>query len=181
MLIIRSVHFLPDGRSVVDTIGGKRFQVLSRGMKDGYSTADIEYLQDSRVRFSRMSSFKVKKMTVGLTDTFLSGGGHKWTGKAAGAARCSVRTGPSLVPEPEDPLPQPDPAALWTNARARSRHPGTFLKKNNFSSTFNSRINQYMALIALVCVVSHITLINDPLKMKENVLVFLKPKSQFLA
>uniref|UniRef100_A0A3B3DC10 LON peptidase N-terminal domain and ring finger 1 n=1 Tax=Oryzias melastigma TaxID=30732 RepID=A0A3B3DC10_ORYME len=49
MLIIRSVHFLPDGRSVVDTIGGKRFQVLSRGMKDGYSTADIEYLQDSRV------------------------------------------------------------------------------------------------------------------------------------
>lgn len=50
MLIIRSVHFLPDGRSVVDTIGGKRFRVLSRGMKDGYSTADIEHLEDTRVR-----------------------------------------------------------------------------------------------------------------------------------
>lgn len=50
MLIIRSVHFLPDGRSVVDTIGGKRFRVLSRGMKDGYSTADIEHLEDARVR-----------------------------------------------------------------------------------------------------------------------------------
>ncbi|XP_029949850.1 LON peptidase N-terminal domain and RING finger protein 1 [Salarias fasciatus] len=49
MLIIRSVHFLPDGRSVVDTIGGKRFRVLSRGMKDGYSTADIEHLEDTRV------------------------------------------------------------------------------------------------------------------------------------
>uniref|UniRef100_A0A8C5I9L1 LON peptidase N-terminal domain and ring finger 1, like n=1 Tax=Gouania willdenowi TaxID=441366 RepID=A0A8C5I9L1_GOUWI len=49
MLIIRSVHFLPDGRSVVDTIGGKRFRVLSRGMKDGYCTADIEHLEDSRV------------------------------------------------------------------------------------------------------------------------------------
>ncbi|CAG5939823.1 unnamed protein product [Menidia menidia] len=49
MLIIRSVHFLPDGRSVVDTIGGKRFRVLARGMKDGYSTADIEHLEDSRV------------------------------------------------------------------------------------------------------------------------------------
>ncbi|KAM6940543.1 LON peptidase N-terminal domain and RING finger protein 1 [Xenentodon cancila] len=49
MLIIRSVHFLPDGRSVVDTIGGKRFRILSRGMKDGYSTADIEHLVDSRV------------------------------------------------------------------------------------------------------------------------------------
>lgn len=49
MLTIRSVHFLPDGRSVVDTIGGKRFRVLSRGMKDGYSTADIEHLEDTRV------------------------------------------------------------------------------------------------------------------------------------
>lgn len=52
MLIIRSVHFLPDGRSVVDTIGGKRFRVLSRGMKDGYSTADIEHLVDTRVEDS---------------------------------------------------------------------------------------------------------------------------------
>lgn len=50
MLTIRSVHFLPDGRSVVDTVGGKRFRVLSRGMKDGYSTADIEHLEDTRVR-----------------------------------------------------------------------------------------------------------------------------------
>ncbi|XP_061882247.1 LON peptidase N-terminal domain and ring finger 1, like isoform X2 [Entelurus aequoreus] len=49
MLVIRSVHFLPDGRSVVDTIGGKRFRVLSRGMKDGYSIADIEHLEDTRV------------------------------------------------------------------------------------------------------------------------------------
>ncbi|MED6234942.1 hypothetical protein ATANTOWER_009165 [Ataeniobius toweri] len=49
LLIVRSVHFLPDGRSVVDTIGGKRFRVLSRGMKDGYNTADIEHLRDTRV------------------------------------------------------------------------------------------------------------------------------------
>lgn len=52
MLTIRSVHFLPDGRSVVDTIGGKRFRVMSRGMKDGYSTADIEHLGDIRVEDS---------------------------------------------------------------------------------------------------------------------------------
>lgn len=49
MLQIRSVHFLPDGRSVVDTIGGKRFHVLSRGMRDGYCIANIEYLQDTKV------------------------------------------------------------------------------------------------------------------------------------
>lgn len=52
MLQIRSVHFLPDGRSVVDTIGGKRFRVLSRGMKDGYSIANIKYLEDMKVRTS---------------------------------------------------------------------------------------------------------------------------------
>ncbi|XP_062379595.1 LON peptidase N-terminal domain and ring finger 1, like isoform X2 [Sardina pilchardus] len=49
MLLIRSVHFLPDGRSVVDTIGGKRFRVLSRSMKDGYCIADIQYLEDTKV------------------------------------------------------------------------------------------------------------------------------------
>lgn len=49
MLQIRNVHFLPDGRSVVDTVGGKRFRVLKRGMKDGYCTADIEYLEDVKV------------------------------------------------------------------------------------------------------------------------------------
>ncbi|XP_077079512.1 LON peptidase N-terminal domain and RING finger protein 1 [Siphateles boraxobius] len=49
MLQIRSVHFLPDGRSVVDTIGGKRFRVLSRGVKDGYSIANIKYLEDMKV------------------------------------------------------------------------------------------------------------------------------------
>ncbi|XP_007520014.1 LON peptidase N-terminal domain and RING finger protein 1 [Erinaceus europaeus] len=49
MLQIRNVHFLPDGRSVVDTVGGKRFKVLKRGMKDGYCTADIEYLEDIKV------------------------------------------------------------------------------------------------------------------------------------
>uniref|UniRef100_A0A2K5I1T3 RING-type domain-containing protein n=1 Tax=Colobus angolensis palliatus TaxID=336983 RepID=A0A2K5I1T3_COLAP len=49
MLQIRNMHFLPDGRSVVDTVGGKRFRVLKRGMKDGYCTADIEYLEDVKV------------------------------------------------------------------------------------------------------------------------------------
>nr|XP_023670532.1 LON peptidase N-terminal domain and RING finger protein 1-like isoform X1 [Paramormyrops kingsleyae] len=49
MLQIRCVHFLPDGRSVVDTVGGERFRVLARGMRDGYHIADIEYLEDVKV------------------------------------------------------------------------------------------------------------------------------------
>lgn len=46
MLEIRDVQYFPDGRSVVDTIGGRRFKVLSRGKRDGYSTAKVEFLSD---------------------------------------------------------------------------------------------------------------------------------------
>ncbi|XP_059144291.1 LON peptidase N-terminal domain and RING finger protein 3-like [Physella acuta] len=50
MLEIRDVQYFPDGRSVVDTIGGRRFKVLSRGKRDGYNTAKVEFLFDKPVR-----------------------------------------------------------------------------------------------------------------------------------
>ncbi|XP_078073608.1 LON peptidase N-terminal domain and RING finger protein 1-like isoform X2 [Mustelus asterias] len=49
MLHIRNIHFLPDGRSIVDTVGGSCFKVLQRGQKDGYYIANIEYLKDVKV------------------------------------------------------------------------------------------------------------------------------------
>uniref|UniRef100_A0A8C5W7P0 LON peptidase N-terminal domain and ring finger 2 n=1 Tax=Leptobrachium leishanense TaxID=445787 RepID=A0A8C5W7P0_9ANUR len=49
MLHVRDVKFFPDGRSVVDTVGLKRFKVLSHGQRDGYHTANIEYLADIKV------------------------------------------------------------------------------------------------------------------------------------
>uniref|UniRef100_A0A8B9ITX2 LON peptidase N-terminal domain and RING finger protein 1 n=1 Tax=Amazona collaria TaxID=241587 RepID=A0A8B9ITX2_9PSIT len=49
MLEIRQIELLADGRSLVDTIGRRRFRVLSRGHRDGYNTADIEYLEDRKV------------------------------------------------------------------------------------------------------------------------------------
>ncbi|NXF29301.1 LONF1 protein, partial [Nyctibius bracteatus] len=49
MLEIRQIELLADGRSLVDTIGRQRFRVLSRGHRDGYNTADIEYLEDKKV------------------------------------------------------------------------------------------------------------------------------------
>ncbi|OCT95298.1 LON peptidase N-terminal domain and RING finger protein 2 [Xenopus laevis] len=49
MLQVRDVKFFPDGRSVVDTIGLNRFKVLSHGQRDGYNTANIEYLEDTKV------------------------------------------------------------------------------------------------------------------------------------
>ncbi|XP_059820446.1 LON peptidase N-terminal domain and RING finger protein 2 isoform X2 [Hypanus sabinus] len=49
ILEIRDVKFFPDGRSVVDTVGKRRFKVLHHGQRDGYSTANIEYLEDDKV------------------------------------------------------------------------------------------------------------------------------------
>lgn len=46
MLEIRDVQYFPDGRSVLDTIGGRRFKVLSRGQRDGYNTAKVEFIKD---------------------------------------------------------------------------------------------------------------------------------------
>jgi len=46
MLEIRDIQYFPDGRSVVDTMGGRRFKVVDRGTKDGYSTASVEFLHD---------------------------------------------------------------------------------------------------------------------------------------
>lgn len=49
MLEILDLDLLPDGRSYVDTVGRSRFRVLRRGKRDGYHTADIEYMEDHKV------------------------------------------------------------------------------------------------------------------------------------
>ncbi|XP_031223142.1 LON peptidase N-terminal domain and RING finger protein 2 [Mastomys coucha] len=49
MLEIKDVRTFPDGSSVVDAIGISRFRVLSHRHRDGYNTADIEYLEDEKV------------------------------------------------------------------------------------------------------------------------------------
>lgn len=50
LLEIRNVQFFADGRSVVDSIGKRRFKVLHQGQRDGYNTADIEYIEDQKVQ-----------------------------------------------------------------------------------------------------------------------------------
>ncbi|XP_075066211.1 LON peptidase N-terminal domain and RING finger protein 1-like isoform X2 [Mixophyes fleayi] len=49
MLEILHLDFLPDGRSLVETIGRRRFRVLQRGQLDGYHKAEIEYLVDKKL------------------------------------------------------------------------------------------------------------------------------------
>ncbi|KAM6251856.1 LON peptidase N-terminal domain and RING finger protein 3 isoform 2-T2 [Spheniscus humboldti] len=50
ILEIRNVEFFADGRSVVDSIGKRRFKVIRHSQRDGYNTADIEYIEDQKVQ-----------------------------------------------------------------------------------------------------------------------------------
>ena len=54
MLEIRDIRYFPDGRSIVDCVGGRRFKVKSRGHRDGYHTARVEYLSDREIPLERL-------------------------------------------------------------------------------------------------------------------------------
>lgn len=64
MLEILTLELLPDGRSYVDTVGGSRFRVLKRGQRDGYHTADIEYLEDLKVRVAVITNYSKTRSTL---------------------------------------------------------------------------------------------------------------------
>jgi len=49
LLEIGDVKFFSDGRSVVNTVGMRRFKVIQHSERDGYNMADIEYLEDVTV------------------------------------------------------------------------------------------------------------------------------------
>ncbi|XP_061454111.1 LON peptidase N-terminal domain and RING finger protein 3 isoform X2 [Rhineura floridana] len=64
ILEIRNVEFFADGRSVVDSIGKRRFRVLQHGQRDGYNTADIEYIEDEMVQGTEYSGLIVLHNSV---------------------------------------------------------------------------------------------------------------------
>ncbi|CAG0880455.1 unnamed protein product [Darwinula stevensoni] len=60
LLEIRDIQYFPDGRSVVDTIGAKRFRVLTRGTRDGYNTATVEPFMDMPPSEDMLTELKKK-------------------------------------------------------------------------------------------------------------------------
>ncbi|XP_058123322.1 uncharacterized protein LOC131294412 [Anopheles ziemanni] len=49
MLDIRDCVQLGDGCSILSTVGGRRFRVLTRHEKDGYDTANVEFFEDEKI------------------------------------------------------------------------------------------------------------------------------------
>ncbi|KAG0728071.1 LON peptidase N-terminal domain and RING finger protein 3 [Chionoecetes opilio] len=55
MLEIRDVEYTADGRSIVNTVGSRRFRIVRKSVKDGYNTAAVEFLQDISVTSSNLA------------------------------------------------------------------------------------------------------------------------------
>lgn len=49
LLYIRGIIYTQDGRSIVDTIGQRRFRVIERDMRDGYCTARVQLIRDDPI------------------------------------------------------------------------------------------------------------------------------------
>lgn len=64
ILEIREVQYFPDGRSLVDCMGGKRFRVLSRGQRDGYQTAKVEFLADNQPEGQELEELKLLSQSM---------------------------------------------------------------------------------------------------------------------
>lgn len=97
MLEINSLELLPDGRSYVDTVGGSRFRVLKRGQRDGYHTADIEFLEDQRVDGDDL------EMLQRLHDSVYQQA-HDWYERLGGRLREQINRQYGVMPDKDDDI-----------------------------------------------------------------------------
>ncbi|XP_059080248.1 LON peptidase N-terminal domain and RING finger protein 3-like isoform X2 [Tigriopus californicus] len=94
LLEIRDIQYFPDGRAVVDTVGGRRFKVISRDVRDGYHTANVEFIKDDKVLPEYVPELKSLHQEV-LT-TALS-----WFNNMAREIRDGIVSHYGQIPDPE--------------------------------------------------------------------------------
>ncbi|KAM6427346.1 LON peptidase N-terminal domain and RING finger protein 3 isoform 3-T3 [Liasis olivaceus] len=108
ILEIRNVEVFADGRSVVDSIGKRRFKVIQHSQCDGYNTADIEYIEDKMVQGEDRAGLMV------LHD-FVYDQAYRWFSSLKSALKIRIlhHFGPMPLKE-SDPQMNPDgPAWCW--------------------------------------------------------------------
>ena len=64
MLEIRNVQYFVDGRSVVETVGGRRFWVITRGHRDGYDTAKVEFIKDRPIMADEQQGMQIMFLII---------------------------------------------------------------------------------------------------------------------
>ena len=115
LLHIVNMHLLPDGRSLIETVGVSRFRVKSWGMVDGYvvgkieriddiSLAEEEHIEATEVSAESMSNDLLAQMDIMSTQDLLQiGTGFIARMRAASAPWLRTNVIQSFGPPPEDP------------------------------------------------------------------------------
>ncbi|XP_026543588.1 LON peptidase N-terminal domain and RING finger protein 3 isoform X1 [Notechis scutatus] len=108
ILEIRNMEVFGDGRSVVDSIGKRRFKVLQHGKCDGYNTADIEYIEDKKV-YGEASEY------LTILHSAVYDQAHTWfnTLKSSLRVRIIHHFGPMPAKEPDPQVNPNGPAWCW--------------------------------------------------------------------
>lgn len=64
MLEIRDWILLDSGCSILTTVGVRRFHVLTRGERDGYDTAKVEYFRDQPIPADKLPGEFYKRILM---------------------------------------------------------------------------------------------------------------------
>ncbi|KAG8259921.1 LON peptidase N-terminal domain and RING finger protein 1 [Homalodisca vitripennis] len=108
MLKIEDWVLLPDGCSILTTVGVRRFQVLSRSEKDGYDTAQVRFIVDTPIPEHQLKDIQMLHARV-LTK------GRWWYSKMPPRLQNEIYCTLGEMPEPEADWTTLDdgPAWLW--------------------------------------------------------------------
>ncbi|XP_048506866.1 LON peptidase N-terminal domain and RING finger protein 3 [Athalia rosae] len=107
MLEMKDRVLLKDGCSILSTMGGRRFRVLSGGEKDGYDTAQVEFLRDSVVQPDQLMGL------LELHDKVRTKG-QRWWSTVAASQQDEIQRVFGGMPEPENDWPLLPDGPSWT-------------------------------------------------------------------
>ncbi|XP_076379435.1 LON peptidase N-terminal domain and RING finger protein 3 isoform X2 [Megalopta genalis] len=107
MLEIRDRVLLKDGCSILSTVGGRRFRVISGGERDGYDTAQVEFLRDAMVQEDQLLSL------LELHDK-VRAKGRRWWDTVSSSQQSEIQRVFGRMPDTEEDWPRLPDGPSWT-------------------------------------------------------------------
>ncbi|XP_057327614.1 LON peptidase N-terminal domain and RING finger protein 3 [Microplitis mediator] len=107
VLEIKDRVLMKDGCSILSTMGGRRFRVLSGGERDGYDTAEVELIRDSPIPSESLSTVR------DLHDKVWSKG-KKWWSSVSAVQQEEIERVFGVMPGPEEDWIRLPDGPSWT-------------------------------------------------------------------
>ncbi|KAK0086995.1 hypothetical protein PV325_002005 [Microctonus aethiopoides] len=107
VLEIKDRVLMKDGCSILSTVGGRRFRVLSGGERDGYDTAEVELIRDSPIQPANLPNLRE------LHDKVWSKG-KKWWSTVSITQQIEIQRVFGNIPNPEDDWIRLPDGPSWT-------------------------------------------------------------------